>query len=187
NFEALHLFKDVDIYKETDQSFNLFNALATKQLAQFGVKGGVISPELTSREVEALSKGAFIDCVLPVYGRQEVMVSANCVLNCEKKQCRRCKNQGSYTLTDERGAGFPMRLDERGITHIYNGDKLVLKNEILHQHFIAKWRLYTLYENKDTLMDAAEYYKKGIFTGALELAGGEGIRYTKGNYKRGVE
>ncbi|MEF9919313.1 MAG: DUF3656 domain-containing protein, partial [Eubacterium sp.] len=120
NFEVLTLFKNSKRYKEVDQSFNLFNIMASHQLNLWGVDGGVLSPELNNKEITTLSSGSYIKCILPVYGHQEVMVSANCVLNCKTKNCKDCHKKGFYTLIDERMASFPVRLDEQGITHIYN-------------------------------------------------------------------
>ncbi|WP_195267044.1 U32 family peptidase [Eubacterium sp. 1001713B170207_170306_E7] len=189
NYEVLNLFQDLPVYKEADQSFNLFNALAMKQLKAWKVDGGVLSPELSAAEAAEMAARSAICCVLPVYGRQEIMVSANCVYNCADRQCGGCqRNQGWAVLTDERGASFPLRKDYDNTIHIYNGDVLLLKEELKRQKYIDKWRIYATDEAPRTLETVADYYRNALDKGVFgPLPGGAGVRYTKGNFKRGVK
>lgn len=189
NYEVLNLFQNRPIYKEADQPFNLLNALAMKQLKEWQVDGGVLSPELSAAEAAGLAKRSAISCVLPVYGRQEIMVSANCVYNCADKQCEGCQRyQGWAALTDERGASFPLRKDTDNIIHIYNGDVLLLKEELKRQKHIDKWRIYATDEGSEELENVVNYYRNALDKGAFgPMPGRAGVRYTKGNFKRGVE
>lgn len=189
NYEVLNLFQDVPVYKEADQPFNLFNALAMKQMKAWQVNSGVLSPELSAGEAAKLSEHSAIDCVLPVYGRQEIMVSANCVYNCADKQCEGCQRyQGWTSLMDERGSSFPLRKDKNNIIHIYNGDVLFLKEELKRQKHIDKWRIYATDEAPEELKAVTAYYRNALDKGVFGNAPGRsGVRYTKGNFKRGVE
>ena len=40
-----------------------------------------------------------LECGLEVYGHQKMMVSANCVLNCEDKHCEHCLDEQIYYLS----------------------------------------------------------------------------------------
>lgn len=189
NYEVLSLFQDRPVYREADQPFNLLNALSMKQLKEWQVDGGVLSPELSAAEAAALAKRSAISCVLPVYGRQEIMVSANCVYNCADKQCRGCQRyRGWAALTDERGASFPLYKDVDNIIHIYNGDILLLKEELKRQKHIDKWRVYATDEGTEELETVVGYYRDALDKGVFgSMPGRAGVRYTKGNFKRGVE
>ena len=189
NYEVLSLFQDRPVYREADQPFNLLNALSMKQLKEWQVDGGVLSPELSAAEAAALAKRSAISCVLPVYGRQEIMVSANCVYNCADKQCRGCQRyRGWAALTDERGASFPLYKDVDNIIHIYNGDILLLKEELKRQKHIDKWRIYATDEGTEELETVVGYYRDALDKGVFgSMPGRAGVRYTKGNFKRGVE
>lgn len=189
NYEVLSLFQNKPVYKEADQSFNLLNALSMKQLREWQVEGGVLSPELSAAEAAVLAKCSAVSCVLPVYGRQELMVSANCVYNCADKQCENCRRyRGWAALIDERGAAFPLRKDTDNIIHIYNGDVLFLKEELKRQKHIDKWRIYATDEGHEALADVVSYYRNALNNGVFgSVPGRTGVRYTKGNFKRGVE
>lgn len=116
-------------------------------------------------------------------------MSANCVYNCADKQCEGCQRyQGWAALTDERGASFPLRKDTDNIIHIYNGDVLLLKEELKRQKHIDKWRIYATDEGSEELENVVSYYRNALDKGAFgPMPGRAGVRYTKGNFKRGVE
>lgn len=188
NMEMLHFLKDSSVYKEADYPLNLFNSQTALAFKEAGVQAGVVSPELSSKEIEQLTACSAVDPVMLVYGRQEMMISANCVLNCKNKECDHCRRQGHYLLEDERGAAFPLWLDGRGITHIYNGDTLMLKEELIRQRYITKWRIMITDETQQTISDLVAYYAALRCRDPLPpVTGIEDRRLTKGNYKRGVE
>lgn len=189
NYEILNLLWDKDIYKEADQSFNVLNGLALNQLKQWRVKGSVLSPELNMDEVADIAATAVLPCVLSVYGRQAIMVSANCPYNCDDRQCDTCKRYpGWATITDERGAAFPLRKDEKNRIHIYNGDILFLRNDLKNQKHIAKWRICATTETPEELKEIADYYRTAMDTDDFENPPiNPEVRYTRGNFKRGVE
>lgn len=194
NYEALQIFRDDQLYLEADQSFNIFNTLATKALEQWEVAGGVLSPELDSEELREVSENSAIQTVLPVYGVQVLMVSKKCIFNCsncpEKKEgiTGLCHKEMKGNLMDERGQSFPVWRDSQGTIHIYNGDTLFLREEILNMEDIATWRLYHRNESLETLKTVIGYYTQGIYEMNKSLPEGlctEGT--TRGSFKRGVK
>jgi putative protease len=187
NYEALHLLRGRDIPVEADISLHCFNRLSTQALKDWGCASVILSPELTGSEAEIIARGSAIPCGLQVYGRQEMMVSANCLRNCDHKHCADCPDHRLYQLTDQRGAGFPLRRDALGYTRIYNSDKLFLKGELLRVRHLAKWRILVLDETPEEIAAAAAYYRSGCRSGEEEIARWFSGRATKGNFKRGVE
>ncbi|MDO4288587.1 MAG: DUF3656 domain-containing protein [Eubacterium sp.] len=187
NFEILEIFKPHDIPLEADQSMNFFNRFSAKAFEAWGFSGAVLSPELRGSEVRALSAQMDIAAVLPVYGRQELMISANCLINCEHKHCAVCTDRAWYHLEDGRGASFPMRRDPWGYTHIYNGDVLCLSGELKSQQFLDEWRIYAVDEDENRLAEIAGFYAALASGQRVSFPRAEDQHYTKGNYKRGVE
>ncbi|KNZ42002.1 U32 family peptidase [Acetobacterium bakii] len=193
NYEALNILQYQDIVLEADQSFNIFNTLATKALQQWGATSGVLSPELDGEELKLLSENSAIKAVLPVYGAQELMVSKKCIFNCqdcpEKKEGSTglCHKKMSANLVDERRQSFPVRRDAQGIIHIYNGDTLFLREELLTMPGIETWRIYHRNESLDLIKTVIGFYSQEIYKenwGLPEGLGTDGT--TRGSFKRGV-
>jgi len=194
NYETLHLLNKRSSYLEADQSFNLFNTLATRALKEWGVGGGVLSPELTESELKEISEHSEIAMVLPVYGSQELMVSKKCLFGCksclEKKKGTTglCHQEMSGKLVDERGFGFPVERDDQGLIHLYNGDTLFLREEILELKGVDTWRIQHRNESMEKLRIIIGYYSQGIYDKHWGLPEGLGIEgTTRGSYKRGVK
>ncbi|MDZ5724935.1 U32 family peptidase [Acetobacterium sp. K1/6] len=194
NYEALHLLNKTSSYLEADQSFNLFNTLATRALKEWGIGGGVLSPELSETELKEISEHSEITIVLPVYGSQELMVSKKCLFGCksclEKKKgtTSLCHQEMSGQLVDERGFAFPVERDDQGLIHVYNGDTLFLREEILELKAVDTWRIHHRNESMEKLRTIIGYYSQGIYDkhwGLPEGLGTEGT--TRGSFRRGVK
>ncbi|OXS25951.1 MAG: hypothetical protein BI182_13790 [Acetobacterium sp. MES1] len=194
NYEALQLLNKTSSYVEADLSFNVFNTLATRALKEWGVGGAVLSPELIETELQEITGHSEIDMVLPVYGVQELMVSKKCLFGCknclEKKKGTTglCHREMSGKLLDERGFSFPVERDDQGLIHIYNGDTLFLREEILELKAVDTWRIYYHNENIEKLRTIISYYRQGIYDkhwGLPEGLGTEGT--TRGSFRRGVK
>ena len=194
NYEALNIFQYQEIYLEADQSFNILNTLSTNALENWGMTSGVLSPELDGEELKVISENAGLETVLPVYGAQELMLSKKCIFNCrdcpEKKKgaTRLCQKKMVGNLVDERRQSFPVRRDAQGTIHIYNGDTLFLREEILDLNGIETWRIYHRNESPETLKTIVNYYSQEIYKknwGLPEGLGTEGT--TRGSFKRGVK
>lgn len=187
NYEALHLLRDSGLSLEADSSLHIFNRMGAEALYCWGCRSGVISPELDGRAVEAIARGTRLDCTLTVYGRQEMMISANCLLDCGHKHCDECTEGRLFYLEDSRGMRFPLRRDALGMTHIYNGDKLFLKKELMNAPHLATWRIEVLDEGIAELESVVASYRSGFGDDAPNPGDYYTGRYTKGNFKRGVE
>lgn len=194
NYEALQLLNKENLYLEADQSFNLFNSLATRALSEWGVGGGVLSAELNEAELLEITKNSAIKTVLPVYGVQELMVSKKCLFGCksclEKKKgtTALCHQEMTGKLVDERGFSFPVERDAQGLIHVYNGDTLFLREEILALKAVDTWRINHRNESIEKLRTLIGYYSQGIYDkhwGLPEGLGTEGT--TRGSFKRGVK
>lgn len=194
NYEALHILNKQSCYLEADQSFNLFNILATRALSEWGVKGGVLSPELNEMDLKEISENTELHMVLPVHGAQEVMVSKKCLFSCKtcpekiKGTTGLCYAEMSGKLVDERGGCFPVKRDAQGLIHIYNGDTLFLREEILDLDGVDTWRIYHRNESMETLKTIIGYYSDGIYENRWGLPEGLGTEgTTRGSFKRGVK
>jgi hypothetical protein len=133
-----------------------------------------------------------IQTVLPVYGVQELMVSKKCLFGCkscpEKNKTGLCHQEMTGKLVDERGFGFPAERDAQGLIHIYNGDILFLREEILALKAVDTWRINHRNESMEKLRTLIGYYSQGIYDkhwGLPEGLGTEGT--TRGSFKRGVK
>ncbi|AFA48075.1 U32 family peptidase [Acetobacterium woodii] len=194
NYEALQLLNKTTYYVEADQSFNLFNTLATRALKEWGVSGGVLSPELSETELQEITEHSEIAMVLPVYGAQELMVSKKCLFGCqnclEKKKgvSGSCRQVMSGKLVDERGFEFPVERDAQGLNHIYNGDTLFLREEILELEAVDTWRIMHRNESLETLKIIIDYYHQQIYDKHWGLPEGlDTAGSTRGSFKRGVK
>ena len=194
NYEALQMLKDRADYLEADQSFNFFNTLAAKALQEWHFDGGVLSPELDGVALKDISEHTDLSTVLPVYGRQELMVSRKCLFNCAvcpektKGKSGLCHQEMAGNLVDERGGSFPVRRDNRGLIHIYNRDVLFLREEILDLVGVDSWRVYHQNESLETLKNIIGYYSRDIYQKHWGLP--EGLQTagtTRGSFKRGVK
>ncbi|MGL4607261.1 MAG: DUF3656 domain-containing U32 family peptidase [Eubacteriaceae bacterium] len=191
NYEVLSRYRHSNLYLEGGLSFNLFNTLASQGMKEWGFQSGVLSLELDYNALDEISRNGRIETVLPVYGRQELMISKKCVFNCERKEQKGCVNccqvmQGE--LVDERGNTFPVERDSNGYIHIYNGNKLFLREEILGLKQIKTLRIDHQNESLEVLKKILTYYKKNIYEGNQSLP--EGLtteKTTRGALKRGVK
>ena len=74
------------------------------------------SPEANLSQIKALS--SIVDTWCMVQGRQEVMVTEDCIVASTLK-CDDCKS-GMFTITDDKGMSFPVLRDREHRSHVYN-------------------------------------------------------------------
>lgn len=177
NYELLELLKDKDVYKEADESLNVFNRLAGKALKNWGVQAAVLSDELSGAEIKELSGALDMPSVLTVAGRRRLMISANCVFDCPT--CKNCKNQGWYDLSNDRGDRFVLRVED-GNNIIYNAEETWLADVPSEQPYLSKLRINITNEDAQDVKKMAEEYR------AL-IDGAPGRTRNPGNYTNGVE
>ncbi len=135
-----------------------------------------ISPELNRREL------AHMDCLgaceLVIYGRQPLMISAQCL----EKTCGRCtRRSGIHVLTDRKRKEFPVRnVCSMCYNVIYNSAVLML-DMAASQERAAYFRLHFTDEDRKKTESVLSALLRG---GSLALEEGT---FTRGHYNRGVE
>lgn len=186
NYETLYLLRQIKRSIEADASLHVFNAVTTKALGEWGCASAVISHELEASAIQTLLKKSALPLVLSVYGFQAVMFSDNCVVDCDHKQCARCPHHGLYFLKDRLGKAFPLVLDRRGKTVIYNADKLFLTPKMLKPlKGIDRYRIHVMNETSAEISRVIAIYRSGQMTDPEPLNAGR--HFTAGNFKRGVQ
>jgi putative protease len=99
-------------------TLNVTNTLAMAQLADLGIKGVTLSPELTIAEIRDIINQTFLPWEILVYGRIVLMTLEYCPKANEKNNCHNCRYMGTHTLTDRKGYTFPVR--KKRIFHCYS-------------------------------------------------------------------
>lgn len=119
---------------EAHWSLNATNPHAVAELADLGANFVWLSPELSSRQIETVAKQSPLPVGIAVSGRQEVMVTAHCVLMAKgpcSERCATCRRrEGWHFLRDRKGYSFPVRTDSSGRSHIYNSVPLDLTHAL---------------------------------------------------------
>ena len=156
--------------------------------------------ERTSQEESAAARGGFAASEIQIYGRQTLMVTAQCL----RKNSARCtKHPGLETLVDRTGASFPVRCNCTFCSNIiYNSVPHSLFREIpfFRKLGFSSLRLAFTTESPEEagrLVKAAASRLRPesgpTKTGAGQRAGSRGKEeepvsaYTKGQYTKGVE
>ncbi|MCH4072941.1 U32 family peptidase [Pseudoramibacter sp.] len=172
---------------EADTNLQIFNAVSTLAFKQWGCDRGVVSPELDQNSLKELNRMTALPLTLHVYGFQEVMISDNCVIDCNKNNCQHCENEGLYHLIDQTGAAFPMILNS-GSIHIFNASKLCMTSrEIKGLNNVDTYRINVLNEDAEEIMDVAAAYKKQCTQDDIKNIKNKQIRFTTGNFYRGIK
>lgn len=177
NYELLSIFKESGCKMEADYRLNPFNRFTLYQLKDLGFQSAYLSTELNHSEIDAISKASTLELGLFVYGNMELMVSQYPIVKGEEGFL---KDKLSYT--------FPVIKDVWGRSHVYNGKKLSLYEEIDKIKGISKFRIDLTDEN----LEEAIYIING-FTDKLngkeknyEYLTTQKAEITKGHFKRGV-
>ena len=170
----------------------LFNTQASYALCEAGAKGGVLSAELTLKQIRALRapRGFALETV--VYGAQQLMLSPLCLAGlanggkCGAQCSAPCASQPCYELVDKKGEKFPVRVDQFCRQHIFNCRTLDASGSLLEivQAGVARLRL-------DCRLTEAKDVVNIIQSMRRELCGGIPAQpqpnSTRGHYFRGVE
>lgn len=115
---------------EAHWGLNAVNAWTVDALDGLGAGFVWLSPELSGRQIAAVTASANVPVGISIYGRQETMVTEHCVLmsigECGQL-CGTCpRRQGWHALKDAKGYTFPVTTDPMGRSHIYNSVPLDL-------------------------------------------------------------
>lgn len=175
-----------------DASLNAFNGHTLQTYAALGLRGVMLSQELTMEQIAALPH-ACVDKEAAVYGRQALMSSAHCPVGAELagaggKPCGLCAKGEAYELADRTGARFPVLCDALDCrSTVLNADTLAVPAlaRRLAGAGVSMLRLYIHDEPPEEVERLL-----GLFRRAL---GGEDVTdefkgkgYTKGHYFREV-
>ena len=124
NLAALELAQKFSNVR-TDFSLHVFNNVTINFLKSLGVEGVTLSPELNLTQVKALAKKSPLPVECIVHGRQELMISAYCVLGSflgelDKKNCPHVCRTNKFYLRDRKNELFPVVTDQFCRMHILN-------------------------------------------------------------------
>lgn len=109
---------------DADWPLNVLNAHAAAALADLGAPFIWASPELSGRQLAALAASSPVPVGCVVWGRLELMVAEQCVLQASGSCTRMCSTCGRrrawWHLRDRKGYEFPVTTDPTGRSHIMN-------------------------------------------------------------------
>lgn len=115
---------------EADWPLNVVNPYAAAELAEMGAAFVWASPELSGRQLAALVREAPVPVGFVIWGRTELMVAEQCVLQAAGACGRRCAScaraKSWWRLRDQKGYEFPVTTDPSGRAHIANSVTLDL-------------------------------------------------------------
>lgn len=113
-----------------DWPLNVLNAQAAAQLAAMGADFIWASPELSGRQLRELAVSSAMPVGCVIWGRVELMVAEQCVLQAAGACSRRCggcpRRRGWWRLRDQKGYEFPVTTDPTGRSHVMNSVTLDL-------------------------------------------------------------
>lgn len=115
---------------DADWPLNVLNAHAAAQLQELGAGLIWASPELSGRQLAELAGSSPVPVGCVIWGRLELMVAEQCVLQAAGDCSRRCtscsRRDGWWRLRDQKGYEFPVTTDSSGRSHVMNSVTLDL-------------------------------------------------------------
>jgi putative protease len=182
-----------------DHNLNITNSLSLAQLSDLGLRGGVLSPELTTSEIRDIIDRSSLPCEILVYGRITLMTLEYCPHAANKDSCTNCRYMGEHTLTDRMGYVFPVRKKRiaRCYTEILNSQPVFLADDMsaINKLPVAAWGLKMEDLSPDELMLVVSSYRYALDHPGDSLPEdlsvyAERVKnngFTKGHFFRGVE
>lgn len=166
----------------TDFSLHVFNFATINFLARLGVEGVTLSPELNLTQVKALAQKSPLPVECIVHGRQELMISAYCVLGSflgglDKKNCPHVCRAEDFYLRDRKGELFRVVTDQFCRMHILNAKTLSMIENRAEFEGVARLRVDC---RALTLNETAQIVR------AYKFGGAEIENFTRGHYFRGA-
>ena len=189
NFDAIYIHNIalLDLAQKfsnvrTDFSLHVFNNVTINFLKSLGVESVTLSPELNLTQVKALAKKSPLPVECIVHGRQELMISAYCVLGSflgglDKKNCPHICRTNSFYLRDRMNELFPVVTDQFCRMHILNAKTLSMIEHRADFDGVARIRVDCRALTVDETAQIVRAYKFG---------GAEIENFTRGHYFRGV-
>ena len=176
NLGLLDVAKHLGFTLHGDFGLEVFNSHSVDAYRELGLESLTASFELKLAQIRDLSKTLPVELV--AYGRLPLMVTENCAMKAGAGQC--CCGSGN-TLTDRRGAGFPVLKAWGCRNEIFNADTLFLADkagDYLRAGVSALHLLFTT-EDAQTVADMVLRYQ-GVGNAVP-------ASYTRGLYYRDVE
>lgn len=182
NLATLRLAKNFNVPIRTDFSLHVFNLAAINFLANLGVEGVTLSPELNLAQVKVLAQKSPLPVECIVHGRQELMISAYCVLGSflgglDKKNCPHICRTKDFYLRDRLDELFPVVTDQFCRMHILNAKTLSMIEHRADFGGVARIRVDCRALTVDETAQIVRAYKFG---------GSEIQNFTRGHYFRGA-
>lgn len=183
NLATLRLAKRlVEVPIRTDFSLHVFNLATINFLADMEVDGVTLSPELNLAQVKALAQKSPLPVECIVHGRQELMISAYCVLGSflgglDKKNCPHVCRTKNFYLRDRLGELFLVVTDQFCRMHILNTKTLSMIEHRADFGGVARLRVDCRFLTVDETAQVVRAYKHG---------GAEIENFTRGHYFRGA-
>lgn len=183
NLATLRLAKKFSAAQiRTDFSLHVFNTATINFLRGLGVEGVTLSPELNLAQVKAFAKKSCLPVECIVHGRQELMISAYCVLGSflgglDKKTCPHICRTKNFFLRDRMNELFPVVTDQFCRMHILNAKTLSMIEHRADFDGVARIRVDCRYLTVEETAQVVRAYKFG---------GSEIENFTRGHYFRGI-
>lgn len=183
NWESLEWLRRKGYTKKviSDSQIYVFNRIAKEAVRQEEIFRYTCPAELNLHELKSLGGGG----ILPVYGFQPVMITANCI----KKTTGECSGQdGLLYITDRCGKQFAVKNNCRYCYNvIYNCEPLLMPDmaEELRDLRLSGIRLGFVTEKKEEVQSILDLYERAFFRNEKVPMPRNG--YTRGHIKRGVK
>lgn len=193
NLGFLEALRSAPVTVEAHWSLNAFNARTVEALAGLGAQLVWLSPELSGVQVAQIAQSVHTTLGAAIYGRQEVMVTEQCVLAAEgecDRGCGSCERRSQPRfLRDRKGYRFPLKTDSMGRSHLYNAIPLDLSVALpkLVEAGVTAFRLDFVTETAEEV-DRVTRAMRSSLEAALAGRPGEPVTTpaTTGHFFRGV-
>lgn len=159
---ALYRFRGTGLDIQADYTFNTFNSRTVKVLAQQGVRGICLSPELNRVQLrKAASSPVPLEYI--VHGQLMVMVSEHCVMG-NLGLCSEDCRQSERVLKDAKGYEFPVATDRYCRMHLFNSRTTCLIEELeeLGRMGIEMYRIEAFLDTVDMVRQTVNIYREAL-------------------------
>ncbi|MBQ3378441.1 MAG: U32 family peptidase [Clostridia bacterium] len=157
-------------------SLNAYNSYTLEVLKDMDISGVMLSYELTLPKIRAMAKP--VDTEILIYGRQELMITENCLNGGDGAHCNMCKEY--RTLTDRRGEKFFVRGEFGCRTTLLNGHVLYMIDRLKDLE-----RLGVSHVRFDFTDETSEQIE-AIYKRFKEKSAVRPLDFTRGLYYKGV-
>ena len=170
NIALISVIREAGLEAIADYSLNITNSESLSLVSSFGLKGAVVSPELSiseSKNISGLKKG------IVAYGNIPLMLFKNCPIR-NGRTCAECDKKG--VLKDRMGIEFPVRC-RFGFSELLNSVPIYLADK---KEALEGFDFYILYFTRESLQETQKIidaYKNGLEAD---------FKYTRGLYFRSV-